>query len=411
MCHFDAVKYMQNTCSSVIKEVITLTKRDLPDSSKLDYVGAIEEIKQQIRRSRYQAARAVNRELLVMYFNIGRILSERIKEEDWGSKILDRISKDIREEFVGIRGFSRPTLVRMRQFYAHYRFLEIGSAVMNQIENSEIGPSLMGQLEEKEIGQSLPAQIETEKIRPSMMAQIGDIDPNEFLKVFFNLSFTHHIILIQKCSDFTERFFYMQEAVRNQWPYRTLQYHIESDLYHQRGQMASNFSTTLPEDSRKYALDTFKSEYLLNFLAPKDDSETTLENEIINNIQDFLEALGSNFTFIGNQYRLVVEGDEFFVDLLFYHRRLRSLIAVELKTGKFRPEFVGKMQFYLTALDELVRHEDENPSIGLILCREKKRTVVEWTLKDSGKPMGVAEYKAVEVLSEKLLQRIEGRRW
>ena len=365
-----------------------------------EYVGIIEQIKENIRVSRYHAASSVNRELLLLYFSTGKILSGTVKKEGWGAKVLDRISKDIQDEFPGIRGFSVRNLKNMRQFYDNYRFLD----------SQEIGQLPTAQHDLPEIGQTLSAQIGQRKeirtelaIRQSPTAQLDNIDPMLFVDIFLKLGFTHHILLLQKCIDIKERFFYMQNAVNFQWSVNVLRYHIESDLYNRKGKMLSNFGETLPIRIRKHAIEAFKDEYLLSFInVNEEDEEAVLEAEIVNNIKKFLMSLGTGFTFIGNQYRLVVGGDEFFIDLLFYHRQLQAMVAIELKNGKFRPEYAGKMNFYLSALDASGKLPHENPSVGIILCREKNGAVVEFAFQDVYKPMGVATYKLRKRLPEHL---------
>jgi len=234
---------------------------------------------------------------------------------------------------------------------------------------------------------------------PGIRTENGVPRKNSVLDIFLSIGFTHHILLIQKCPNLEERFFYMSRAAQNQWSVEVLRYHINAELHNKKGKIANNFAKALPETLKGHALEAFKDEYLLNFLnVGEDEGEIALENELVRKIRDFLMSLGREFAFMGNQYRLVVDDDEFFVDLLFYHRQLRSLIAVELKAGKFKPEYAGKMNFYLEALDQYVKLEHENPSIGIILCREKKDTIVEFAFKRVDRPMGVATY----VLTEKL---------
>ena len=342
------------------------------------YSGIVKEIILQIRSRRYNAAVSANREHLLLYFTAGKILSEKVKAADWGQKVLSIICEGIQKEFPGIRGFSIRNLKNMRRFYEAYTSVEISR-------------SAIAESAEKQIGQPTTARVAKFQFGQLSTAQIND--------VFLKIGFTHHILLLQKCPDHKERFFYMHQAVINQWSVNTLGYHIESGLYKRKGKISSNFKLTLPEKLKSHALETFKDEYLLNFINVTDgDSEEVIENELVKNLRDFLMSLGREFAFMGNQYRVVVDEEEFFVDLLFYHRQLQALIAFELKAGKFKPEYAGKMNFYLEALDNYVKLEHENPSIGIILCREKKNTIVEFAFKRVDRPMGVATY----VLSKKL---------
>ena len=220
-------------------------------------------------------------------------------------------------------------------------------------------------------------------------SRLNGLNYQEFVNVFLGLGFSHHIILLNKCSNIQMRFFHMKESVEYQWSSRVLQHQIESGLYERRGKLMSNFQDTVPAEIKEHAMEAFKDEYLLDFInSDEDRSEVGMEKQIVRKLKRFMMSLGNEFTFLGNQYRMLVGGEEFFIDLLFYHRTLRCMVAFELKTGKFKAEYLGKMNFYLSALDELVRHSDENPSIGIILCRQKNNTVVEFAFKDEavGKP-------------------------
>jgi predicted nuclease of restriction endonuclease-like (RecB) superfamily len=350
------------------------------------YLNLIREISGCIRTRRYFAARSVNRESLLLYYQTGKLLAERIAAADWGDSVLETISLGIQNNFPGIRGFSISNLKNMRQFYMVY-------------SEGVFGQLLTGQIDKRVISR-LPKP-KTRRPRKSQLST-GQIENNNRFysqEAFFQIGFTHHILLLQKCSSIDERNFYIQQAGCNQWSVEILRYHIASNLYRKKGNITSNFSTTLPTSLKKYALESFRDEYLLNFINVKDtDSEEVLENELVTNLKDFLMSLGREFAFLGNQYRVIVDGDEFFIDLLFYHRRLQSLIAIDLKTGKFKPEYAGKMNFYLEALDQYVKLDNERPSIGIILCSEKKNTVVEFAFKRVDRPMGVATY----VYSDKL---------
>lgn len=311
----------------------------------------------------------------------------------------------------------------MRQFYESYYFLEIGQTVSAQIETKKSTPDYCNS-QKRSKGRSVTPEKEVQKRQTvssffdatnqleqqTMSTQFSHTQKKEFfnsesfLNIFFHLGFSHHILLIHKCPDFQERFFYMERSAQHQWSYRVLQYHIESDLFHRQGKIQSNFETALPVEVKKHALEAFKDEYLFNFLQVTDeDCESVLEKEIVNNVKRFMMSLGNTFTFVGNQYRLVVGSQEYFIDLLFFHRELQCLIAIELKTGMFKPEYIGKMNFYLSALDTLVKLPHKLPSIGIVLCKEKDRTVVEFTFRDIEKPLGVGTY----VLDSKVSARMK----
>ena len=328
------------------------------------------EIVSKIRQSRYLAARAVNREILGLYFSIGEAISKRILQHPWGTGIISRLSHDIQADFPGIRGFSERNLKNMRRFYEHYY-----STVFGQLLTAQTGRFSNGQL--------LTAQLTVS----------DDPLPEEFLSV----SFTSHIVLLQKCKTKRERSFYLKQAAQNQWSVELLENHIGSKLYAHQGKIQNNFAERMPKKIRTDAIRAFRDEYLFPFVQVDDpNDEYLVERAIVADVKKFMLSLGREFTFMGNQYRLVIDEMEYFVDLLFYHRRLRSMIAIELKTGRFKPEFAGKMNFYLAALDTTIKLPEENPSIGIILCREKKKTTVEFAFKFTSAPMGVATYKFAE---------------
>lgn len=269
-----------------------------------------------------------------------------------------------------------------------------------QLDNSSktIMPLSTAQLKTKQKSsakaQSLPAQFTQEEIQ-------------EFTNLLVNLSFTNHILILNKCKVFEEKLFYIKKSIENQWTVELLRHHIESDLYHNTGKIQSNFQISLPETIKQKAIYVFRDEYLLDFInVREEDEERELENKIVNNIKKFILSIGKDFTFIGNQHRLVVEKEEFFINLLFFHRGLQSLVAIDLKTGKFKPEYAGKMNFYLSALDDNVKLPHENPSIGIILCKTKKTTIVEYAFRDIKKPLGVATFKSSKKLPPKLKKHL-----
>ncbi|MVT11681.1 PDDEXK nuclease domain-containing protein [Chitinophaga tropicalis] len=333
-----------------------------------EYLKLIAALKDNILRSRYNAARLANREQLLLYYSVGKMLLERITAAGWGAKILKAISADLQKEWPGLRGFSAENLKKMRQFYetyADFQSVLIGSAPPNQLGASDL---------------------------KSNFPVLAELSIHSFLEVFTSLGFTHHFTLL-KVKDLSARWFYMQQAAQHQWSYRTLEYHMEADLYSHKGKLPNNFNDALPFSLHKQATDAFKDEYLLDFINSDPTYEADLENEIVTNIKQFIMRLGKGFAFIGNQYRLTVGGEEFFIDLLFYNRILRCLVVFELKKEKFRPEHAGHLNFYLNVLDDQERQPGENPAIGIILCREKDNTQVEYAFKSMDKAMGVATYK------------------
>lgn len=259
------------------------------------------------------------------------------------------MSQDLQKAFPGIKGFSSRNLWRIKDFYQSYH---------------------------------------TNEKLPAVLAEI---------------SWTHHVYILEKCKDPLEREFYIKMSKRNSWSYRVLLNQIDNQNYEKTMRSQTNFEKNLPEKMMPEAKLAMKDEYTFDFLELGDEhSEHELERAIVRNIEHFLQEVGNVYTFMGSQYRLEVDGQEFLIDLLLYHRKLKSLVAIELKVGAFIPEYVGKMQFYLAVLNDTVRLPDENPSIGIILCKEKNRTIVEYSLKETNKPINVAAYKTTTKLPKEL---------
>jgi predicted nuclease of restriction endonuclease-like (RecB) superfamily len=350
------------------------------------------ELKAAILKSRYQAARLVNKELIVLYFGIGRKISETAKKEAWGSKVLEQISEELQKELPGLRGFSSANLKKMRvfsEFWANH--LKLSSATPSQLlsNSNELSLTFSNSFENVDllISSALPNQL-----------------PENFAEYFFSVSFTHHYSIAAKCEHLEEAYFYFKSVATEFWNYRHLEKQIAGKLYLQQGTLPNNFNNTLPNNHFEKALKTFKDEYMLDFINIEDnddENERVLEHEIVRNIKKFILSIGNDFAFIGNQYRLIIEEQEYFIDLLFFNRKLQCLVAFELKTGKFKPEYLGKMNFYLSALDDLIKQTHENPSIGIILCKEKSNKIVEYSFRDFNKAMGVATYKTSKELPEK----------
>ena len=338
------------------------------------YIQTLKEIKSEILRSRFRIARIANKELLFLYYKVGNRISEKVANEKWGSKTIEKLSKDLQNEMKGLRGFSATNLTRMRQFYENW------SSYIGLDNVSELSPLPMDLFRKNEISPLLT---------------------DKFAENFISLSFTAHYEIIINIKKIEERIFYITKAALEFWTVETLKHNLKNKIYEKQAKLPNNFSQTFTNQNKEKALKAFRDNYLLDFIriADKDeDDEKVLENEIVLKIKKFLMSLGSDFAFIGNQYRLIVEEDEYFIDLLFFNRTLQSLVAFELKSGKFKPEYLGKMNFYLSALDEYVKKPSENPSIGIILCKEKKNKVVEFTFRNFNTAMGVATYQTSKKL-------------
>ena len=313
------------------------------------YNSLLGEIKERVRSAQYEALKAVNKELIGLYWDIGHLIVDRQKEEGWGRSVVQRLAGDLQKEFPGIQGFSSSNLWRMKLFYETY--------------------------------------LSKKKLAP-LVREIG---------------WTHNILICEHCKEDLEREFYLRMTKKFGWSKNVLMHHIENQSYEKTLLGQTNFNKTVPERIRAQAKLAVKDEYTFDFLElGEEHSERELERGLIGKIEHFLREMGGAFAFLGSQYRLQVSDKEYFIDLLLYHRRLKSLVAVELKITEFQPEHAGKMQFYLAALDDLVRLPDENPSIGIILCKTKDRVIVEYALRYAEKPIGVAQYQIVKRLPKAL---------
>ncbi|MEY2333277.1 PDDEXK nuclease domain-containing protein [Acidithiobacillus ferrianus] len=314
-----------------------------------DYADWLADIKTRVATARQRAALAANAELIRLYWQIGRDILQRQSAQGWGSKVIERLARDLRAAFPEMKGFSARNLMYMRDF-------------------AEAWP-------DAEIVQQLAAQ----------------------------LPWFHIVVLITRLKDDPAREWYARRAIAAGWSRVTLELNIRNRLHERQGQAVTNFDARLPVPHSELAHETLKDPYLFDFLGLGDEAhERDIENALVRHITKFLLELGSGFAFIGRQFRLEVEGDEFFVDLLFYHTRLKCYVVVELQATAFKPEHAGQLNFYLTAVDRQIKAPDDKPTIGLLLCKTKKRTVAEYALSGIDKPIGVAEYQLVRALPEAL---------
>ena len=350
---------------------------------KNQYEYAVVAIKQAVEKSRYRAAKVGNAELLSLYYGIGKYVSENTRNGAWGTDAIKTISGRLKSELLGIRGFSESNIKNMRLFYDEWSPYVNRQPMADDLDVNGEGLLIA--------------------IRQPLA---GDIDWNEFI----SLGFTHHMEILSKTKDISERLFYIHECAVRAWDKYTLREYIRSGLYHKQGNLPNNFSDTL--NDAKFAVKAtkaFKDNYLLDFIntenlgeASEDIDERIIENQIVNNIKEFIVRFGTDFIFMGNQYRIEVAGEEMFIDLLFFNRELNCLVAVELKTGKFKPSYLGQLNTYLTILDDKVRKEHENPSVGLILCKDMNKAFVDYVIRDYEKPLGVATYKTYKDMSDEM---------
>lgn len=316
------------------------------------YKEIFESIKNEIMSSQYKAMQAVNQEMIFMYWHIGKII---LANAEWGNKFIDNLSIDLKLEFPNIKGFSVRNLKNMRKFAEEYQDFEFV--------------------------QSITAQI----------------------------TWTHNVLLIDKIKSVEVRKWYIKETVNNGWSVNILEMQINSKLYERQAmsEKINNFKNTLPDIQSDLAVQTMKDPYIFDFITLKEEAkEREIEQVMINKIKDVLIELGKGFAFVGSQYKLTVDDKDYFIDLLFYHLKLRSYIVVELKAREFEPADAGQLNFYLSALDDLVKDESDNPSIGLLLCKGKNKFTAEYALKDINKPIGVSEYKLLEDIPEYLQSQL-----
>ena len=341
------------------------------------YGTFIKEIKDLIYRRQYEAMSRVNAELIQLYWEIGGEIDRQQREQGWGQSVVEVLAKELQKEFPGIQGFSTRNLWRMRNFYLEYS------------KNVILHP----------LGAELESISQDANLAP-MVREIGAINLPPLVA---EISWSKNVVIIEKCKDPLEREFYIKMTKRYGWTKDVLINNIENKAFEKHLTNQTNFDETVPEKYRLQAKLAVKDDYNFDFIEMGiEHSEAELEVGVINNIRAFLSEMGGDFSFIGNQYHLDLAGDDYYLDLLMYHRRLRCLIAIDLKIGEFKPEYAGKMQFYLTALDETMKLPDENPSIGIIICKSKNRTRVEYTLKSANKPIGVATYSFYENLPEEM---------
>ncbi len=353
-----------------------------------DYSEFLESLKARVRLSQTKAMLSVNRELISLYWDIGREIVVRQEREGWGKSVVDRLSSDLQKSFPGMGGFSASNVSRMRAF-----FLAYGREPANSAQ-----PVL-------KLGQRKSAQL-VPKLSPAKVAQtVRLLDADQPPNPLGEIPWGHNIVLLFKISDRTERLWYATKTLEHGWSRAILTVQIESDLFGRQGKAISNFAGTLPEPQSDLAQQTLKDPYLFDFLTLHAGAiERDLERGLVDHIRKFLLEMGAGFAFVGQQMHLVVGEDDFYIDLLFYHLKLRCFVIVDLKMRKFTPEDAGKMNFYLSAVDSQMRHPDDAPSIGLVLCKTRDRITAEYALRDIAKPIGVAEWQTrlVDSLPEPL---------
>ncbi len=357
----------------------------------MNYDKAVEIIKTAILQSQYDAARSVNEKQLILYYGIGKYISLNSRKGFWGKGAIDAISERLDKELPGLKGFSARNLRNMRTFYEEW-------ITLDHMRNEELN---LADASAKIVSTSAL------QIWQTLLPDSQEFPSEDFL----HIGFSHHILILSKVKNVEERFFYIHHTAARKLSIDALKASIARDDYHHQGSLPNNFLQTLPEAEQAFrAINTFKDEYLLDYINveelgirdKQDVDERVVENAIIHNVKNFILTFGKDFAFVRNQYHLDAFGEDQYIDLLFFNRALNCLVAVELKTGKFKTSYLGQLQGYLSVLDGFERKPHENPSIGLILCKDMNKSFVDYVIQDYAKPMGVATYKTSKDMSDEL---------
>lgn len=360
------------------------------EESIIKYRNAVSTIKQAILQSQYRAAKLVTGEQLSLYFGIGGYVSANSREGTWGTGAIDRISEQLRRELPGLRGFSATSIKKMRTFY------EFWCQYINR-------PPMAVDLQTTED----KAVIDIDSFALQKWSPLAaEINREEFLSV----SFSHHTEILDKSKDIHEVLFYIHQTVIHKWDKYDLRDRLKSGLYKQQQSATNNFIQTMPVASARKAIGMFKDEYLLDFInveemevdKPADVDERVVEQAIVRNVKQFIMTFGRDFAYIGNQYHLEIFTNEMFPDLLFFNRELNCMVCVELKTGAFKPGYIGQLHTYMRVLDDKVKKPHENPTIGILLCKSADKAFVEYVISDYNSPMGVATYKTTADMDERM---------
>ena len=348
----------------------------LPGALPAGYTTLLADLKARVRAAQLRAAVSVNRELILLYWDIGKIIVEAQKTKGYGKQVVERLAEDLQKEFPGTAGFSPQNVWYMRSFYLAW--------------------TKEPQKLQQPVGES------TSKFLPQL---VGELAGSNLPQPVAEIPWGHNLVLLAKLKTPLIRLWYAHKAIEHGWSRAVLTHHIETQLHEREGKAVTNFQRTLPPPQSDLAEQTLKDPYNFDFLTLHSDAhERDLEQGLLDHIQKFLLELGVGFAFVGRQYHMEISGQDYYLDLLFYHLRLRCYVVIDLKMKAFEPEFAGKMNFYLSAVDDQLRHTDDRSSIGLLLCKERDHLTVEYALRDLKKPIGVAQWqtKLVESLPKNL---------
>ncbi|MCX6225948.1 MAG: PDDEXK nuclease domain-containing protein [Bacteroidia bacterium] len=351
-------------------------------SNEKVYVDLLLKIKQQVRSAQAKAALAVNTSLIQLYWNLGKMIADNQELFEGRNSYVSQLAKDLKDEFSDIQGFSKRNIFYCRKFYSFYSGISVQQLVALRVEEQE-----------------KPSVQQAAALNQEALVQ----QPAGLSCMLLSLPWGHHMVLLDKIKEVDEALFYVQQTIEYNWSRAILTLQIEQNLYQRQGKAITNFTTTLPEKQALMAVQMLKDPYNFGFLTLEHKvQELEIEKQLTNHITKFLLELGKGFAFIGRQYPLEIGDKEYRLDLLFYHIRLRCFVVIDLKAVEFEPEFAGKMNFYLSATDDLLKTAADQPSIGIILCKSKNKVEVEYSLRDMKKPIGVSEFTVTQALPAEL---------
>ncbi len=349
-----------------------------------EYRDWLRDLKQQIKIGQIKAALSVNSQMIMLYWDLGRQIAEKQERAKWGSGFIEQLSRDLREEFPDMTGFSLRNLQIIKQWYLFYSKNSVSKTkqVVSQLSDT-LNPPIVSQI----------------------VVPIDDMVKNQDLAYIVQrlalIPWGHHVKIMQKVKDVDQAFFYINKTIENGWSRAVLEYQIESDLYGRQGKAVTNFNLTLPKPQSDLANEMMKDPYNFDFLRLSEKvMETDLEKALVQHISQFLPELGIGFAYMGRQFLLKVGKKEYRTDLLFYHTRLKCYVIIELKTREFEPEFIGKLNFYITAINELLKDNYDRPAIGILLCKNKDNYEVEFSLKDVNNPIGISTFHYTELTDD-----------
>jgi predicted nuclease of restriction endonuclease-like (RecB) superfamily len=357
-----------------------------------EYIKWISDLKSKVYSAQIKASVVLNKELIMFYWELGELITIKLEQSDWGDKVLENVSKDLRNEFPEMKGFSVTNLKYIKFFYKYFSVQNLEQIKSINLFSHQLGDSNQFNDNEDVIISHQPGD----------QKKINQLDL--FIKSYVaQIPWRHIVEILTKVKDFNEVLFYIQKTKENNWSRDVLSLQLKTDLFKRNGSSITNFSNTLPEPFSDLAKQTLKDPYVFDFLQLAEGyKERDIENQLVNHIKKFLLELGKGFAFVGQQYNIQIANNDYFIDLLFYHIKLKCYIVIELKNTAFMPEYAGKLNFYLSAVDSILKEKDDKPTIGILLCREKNNIEAEFSLRDINKPMGISEFELTDILPENL---------